>query len=46
MHHQWPDYDFRNFWDHAAVFCQDVLGDRHAVHAEVFDHEGCDSHAA
>ena len=46
MHHRWPYYEFRNFGYHAAVFCQDDLGDRHAVHAEVFDHEGCDSHAA
>ena len=45
MHHRWPCYEIRKFGYHATVFCQDDLGDRHAVYAEVFDHEGCESHA-
>ena len=45
MHHLGPCYEIRKFGYHATVFCQDDLGDRHAVCAEVFDHEDCESHA-
>ena len=45
MHHRWPCYEIRKFGYHAAVFCQVGLGNRHAVCAEVSDHEGCENHA-